>query len=258
MTAEISAICGIPVGEASISPNRHVEVDNPGELLDMIAALRSATGKPVGFKAVLSGVGWLETLFALVHERGIESVPDFITVDSADGGTGAAPLSLIDNMGLPISESLLMAADVLIRYDLKERVRLIASGKLITPSEVAWALAAGADFAVSARGFMFSLGCIQALQCNKNSCPTGITTHNKKLQRGLVPKEKQLRVEAYARNMKKEVEIIAHAAGVREPRLLKRYHVRIQTGQDRSIPLDKLWPYPVASEALPPQQVAAE
>ena len=238
---------GIPIDKASISPNRHVEIDNPGELLDFIDRV---TGKPTGFKTVISGVVWLGRLFEEINRRGVESAPDFITVDSADGGTGAAPQSLIDNMGLPIWESLPMVTDQLIRYDLKDRVKVISSGKLITPTEVAWALCAGADFVVSARGFMFALGCIQALKCNKNTCPTGITTHNRDLQRGLVPREKQYRVADYAKNMEKEVGVIAHSCGVHEPRRLKRYHVRIQTDTGKSIPMDELWPYPEPGEAL--------
>ncbi len=258
VTPEIAKTRGIPVGTDSISPNRHREIDNSGELLDFVERVRQATGKPTGFKSVISGVVWLGQLFEEVHRRGIESAPDFITIDSADGGTGAAPQSLIDNMGLPISESLPMVVDQLIRYDLRDRVKVIASGKLITPTEVAWALCAGTDFVVSARGFMFALGCIQALHCNKNTCPTGITTHNKDLQRGLVPREKQFRVAHYAQNMEKEVGVIAHSCGVHEPRRLKRYHVRLQTDSGKSIPMDQLWPYPEPGEALKASATAAE
>jgi glutamate synthase domain-containing protein 2 len=257
VTPEIARTRGIPVGQDSISPNRHVEIDSPVELLDFIDRVRQATGKPTGFKSVISGVVWVGKLCEEIHRRGVDSAPDFITVDSADGGTGAAPQSLIDNMGLPIWESLPMVADQLIRYDLRDRIKLIASGKMITPTEVAWALCAGADFVVSARGFMFALGCIQALQCNKNTCPTGVTTHNKDLQRGLVPKEKQFRVANYAKNMEKEVGVIAHSCGVHEPRRLKRYHVRIQTDTGKSIPMDELWPYPEPGEALKKEAVAA-
>jgi glutamate synthase domain-containing protein 2 len=199
---------------------------------------------------VISDVGWLGELFEEVHERGIENAPDFITIDSADGGTGAAPQSLMDNMGLPISQSLPMVVDQLLRYDLKDRVKVIASGKLITPTDVAWALCAGADFVASARGFMFALGCIQALQCNKITCPTGVTTHNKDLQRGLVPREKQFRVAHYAKNMEKEIAIIAHSCGVGEPRSLRRCHVHLQTDRGVAIPMDQLWPYPEPGEAL--------
>jgi glutamate synthase domain-containing protein 2 len=254
--AEIAEIRGIPVGKASISPNRHVEVKCVSTLLDFIHRVREITGKPTGIKTVVSDSSWLAELCAEIHNRGIESAPDFITVDSADGGTGAAPLALIDNVGLPISESLPMLVDELIRWDLRDRVKVICSGKLINPAEVAWALCAGADYCVSARGFMFALGCIQALQCNRNTCPTGITTHDRRLQRGLVPREKDKRVAAYARTMMKEVGLIAHACGCREPRELRRHHVRIQTDQNRSIPMSELWPYPTPGEAL--RQVAAE
>ena len=227
-------------------------------MLDLINRVRDVTGKPVGFKTVVCDTLWLAELFTEVHVRGIASAPDFITVDSADGGTGAAPLALIDNVGLPISESLPMLVDELIRWDLRDRIKVVASGKLVNPAEVAWALCAGADFCVSARGFMFALGCIQALQCNKNTCPTGITTHDKKLQRGLVPREKDKRVAAYAKTMMKEVEVIAHSCGVDEPRQLTRRHVRIQTDQNRSRPLSDIWPYPRVGESLQSDQVAAQ
>ncbi len=107
------------------------------------------------------------------------AIPDFIAVDSGDGGTGAAPMTLMDNVGLGVRESLPRVIDSLTKVGLRQRVRVIASGKLINPEGVAWALCAGADFVVSARGFMFSLGCIQAMKCNKNTCPTGVTTHDR-------------------------------------------------------------------------------
>ncbi len=241
VTEEIARIRGIPVGEDSISPNRHPDIKSIGDLLDVIARIRRVTGKPVGFKTVVGSSDWLDELFTEVGRRGIESAPDFITLDSADGGTGAAPTSLLDYMGLPIKESLPMVADLLEHHGLKERVRLIASGKLITPAEVAWALCVGADFVVSARGFMFALGCIQALHCNRNTCPTGITTHDKRLQKGLVPAVKAERVANYVRNMVHEVGVIAHSCGVREPRELRRSHARIVTGTGRSVPLDEIY-----------------
>jgi glutamate synthase domain-containing protein 2 len=147
-------------------------------------------------------------------------------------------------MGLPIRESLPLVADILTRFGLKERIRLIASGKLVTPGEVAWALCVGADAIVSARGFMFALGCIQALQCNRNTCPTGITTHKPELQKGLVVADKSERVFRYATMLKKEVGIIGHSCGVLEPRGLKRFHCRLVTPDGRSRPLDELYPVP--------------
>ncbi len=134
----------------------------------MIERIRSVTAKPVGFKAVIGAYGWLEELCEEIERRGERYAPDFITIDSADGGTGAAPMSLMDYMGLPIKESLPLVADMLVEHGLKQRIKLIASGKLITPAEVAWALCVGADFVVSARGFMFALGCIR---CNATGTP---------------------------------------------------------------------------------------
>lgn len=242
VTQEIAEIRGIPAGQDSISPNRHPEIDSAEDLLDMINRIRDVSGKPVGFKCVIGAYGWLDELFELIHERGIESAPDFITVDSGDGGTGAAPMSLMDNVGLPIRESLPLVVDMLNRHGLKDRIRVIASGKLVTPAEAAWALCVGADFINSARGFMFALGCIQALQCNLNSCPTGITTHDKHLQRGLVVPDKAERVYQYSKSMHKEIGIIAHSCGVPEPRRLKRFHCRIVQENGRSVPLDELFP----------------
>lgn len=119
---------------------------------------------------------------------------------------------------------------------------MIASGKLVNPGDIAWALAAGADFITSARGFMFSLGCIQALKCNKNTCPTGITTHDPRFQKGLVVDRKYKRVANYAKSIIKEVETIAHSVGVSEPRLMRRRHVRIVQPNGRSVPMNKIHP----------------
>ena len=242
VTAEIAKIRGIKEGHASISPNRHPEIESAGDLLDMINRIRDASGKPVGFKAVIGAYGWLDELFEEINRRGIESAPDFITIDSGDGGTGAAPMSLIDNVGLPIKESLPLVVDMLYKHGLRERIRVIASGKLINPSGAAAALCAGADFINTARGFMFALGCIQALQCNKNTCPTGITTHKKRLQRGLDPEDKAQRVQRYSETLRKEIGTIAHSCGVTEPRGLRRYHCRVVQNDGRSIPMDELYP----------------
>ncbi|VAW72949.1 Ferredoxin-dependent glutamate synthase [hydrothermal vent metagenome] len=242
VTAEIAAIRGIPEGEDSISPNRHTDINSNGDLLDMIQRIRSITGKPVGFKVVIGTSDWIDDLCKLILQRGVESAPDFIAIDSSTGGTGAAPMSLIDYVGLSIQESLPLVVDKLSKYQLRERIKIIASGKLITPAEVAWALCMGADFISSARGFMFALGCIQALQCDKNSCPTGITTHNKKLQRGLVHSQKSSRVTHYIENMIHEVGVIGHSCGVKSPRELNRSHARIVQSDGRSKSLETLYP----------------
>jgi glutamate synthase domain-containing protein 2 len=242
VTEEIARIRGIPVGVDAISPNRHPDIRCNADLINMIHHIRGVTGKPVGFKAVIGGPHWLDELFTEINSQGIDYAPDFITLDSGDGGTGAAPMPLIDAVGLSLRESLYMLVDKLNEYGLRDRIKVIASGKLITPADVAWALCVGADFVVSARGFMFSLGCIQALQCNKNTCPTGITTHDPDLQRGLVPEVKAERVANYVHNLVYEVGVIAHSCGIRSPREFKRRHARIVTPEGPSIALDERFP----------------
>lgn len=244
VTETISEVRGIPVGQPSISPNRHPEINSVGDMLDMVHKVRSATGKPTGIKSVVGSYGWLSELCEEIHRRGMESAPDFFTLDGGDGGTGAAPMPLMDNVGLQLHESLPMLSDILHQYGLRERIRIIASGKRITPSEVAWAICAGADFVNSARGFMFSLGCIQAMKCNKNTCPTGITTHDPRLQRGLDPTDKKVKVANYCKSLVHEVEVLAHSCGVDEPRQLGRKHVRIVQANGKSVPLDELYPRP--------------
>tara|TARA_B100001179_G_scaffold232166_1_gene224123 strand:+ start:62 stop:1108 length:1047 start_codon:yes stop_codon:yes gene_type:complete len=242
ITPEIAEIRGLRLGEDGISPNRHREVNDFGELLDLIKRVRDVTGKPVGFKTVIGEAEVYRPLFELIVQRGPESAPDFITIDGGEGGTGAAPMPLMDLVGTPIREALPLLTNLRDEHGLKDRIRMIAAGKLVNPGDVAWAVAAGADFVTSARGFMFALGCIQALKCNRNTCPTGITTHDPQLQRGLVVTDKDLKVAQYAQNVMKEVETIAHSVGVAEPRLMRRRHVRIvQPGGD-SIPMNRILP----------------
>lgn len=254
VTEIIATTRGIQPGKDSISPNGHPDIRSVDQLLTKIAHIRELSGKPVGFKLVVGGTSFFDDLCLAIKQRGIEQfAPDFISLDSGDGGTGAAPQSLLDCAGLNIRETLPMVSDKLAEYGLRDRVKLIAAGKLVTPVEVAWALCAGADFIVSARGFMFALGCIQAMQCNKNTCPTGITTHNPSLQKGLDPTDKATRVANYVANMVKEVGAIAHSCGVAEPRQLTRPHARIVTELDQSVPLDILYSTQAAQNPLFPQ-----
>jgi glutamate synthase domain-containing protein 2 len=239
VTDVIASTRGIEAGKDSLSPNRHPDIGSIDDLLNTIHRVREATGKPVGNKAVIGQSAWLDELCVRIHERGLEYAPDFFTVDSADGGTGAAPQSLIDYMGLPVQRSLPMVVDKLVEYGLRDRVRVICSGKLINPSGVAAALCLGADCVNSARGFMFALGCVQALQCKKNTCPTGITTHDEDLQKGLDLTDKSARVASYAGNLMHEVEVIAHSCGVQEPALLNRSHVQIISNRGFPEPLER-------------------
>lgn len=245
VTDEIARIRGIPAGWDSVSPNRHPDIANCDELLDSIAMIRDLTGKPVGVKTAIGGWEFINELCEAILRRGIEFAPDFLVIDGGEGGSGAAPQVLADHMGLPIMEALPRVVDALIEAGLKQRIRVVASGKLVTPSRAAWALCTGADFVNSARGFMFSLGCIQAMRCHTNTCPTGITTHNPLLQRGLVVEAKFQRVANYALGMNREIEMIAHSCGLKHARELRREHVRLVQTAGQSIAMNMLYPYSV-------------
>ncbi len=242
--SEIAAIRGIPENQDSISPNRHKDINNIDELLDKIHYIRGLTGRPVGIKTAIGGWNFINELCDSINRRGLDYAPDFLTIDGGEGGSGAAPQTLIDHVSLPIAEALPRVVDSLLQSGLKSRIYVVAAGKLVTSAEGAWALCAGADFVNTARGFMFSLGCIQAMRCHLNTCPTGITTHDERLQNGLVVEEKYLRVANYAKNVNKEINMIAHSCGLHHARQFKREHVRIVETAGKSVALNILYPYP--------------
>ena len=244
VTPAIARVRGIPEGRDSLSPHRHPEITDVPSCLDFVAQVREITGKPTGLKFVLGSDAWLQTLCDEIKRRGLESAPDFLSLDSGDGGTGAAPMGLLDDVGLLLRDSLPLVDNALRAAGLRDRIRLIASGKLITPTDVAFALCLGADVCVTARGFMFSLGCIQALQCNQNTCPTGITTHDPRLQRGLVPSDKAERVAHYHRNLVKEVEQLAHACGLPDARAFERHHASVVQASGVPVNVAALYPRP--------------
>ena len=212
VTAEIAKIRGIPEGQDSISPNRHTDIGSIRELGMFVNRVRTVTGKPVGVKFVVGDPAFLDEWFidCVLHPEGC---PDYVQVDGGEGGSGAAPAPLMDYVGLPITLALGHVAAARERHGLRDRIRIVASAKLITPDKVAWALCMGADFVSSARGFMFSLGCIQAMKCGSGNCPTGVTSSKESLISGLDPTDKAVRVARYADRMREEVEIIVHSCG---------------------------------------------
>ncbi len=241
VTEEIAAIRGIPAGQDSISPNRHIEITNVKSLMDFVYRLRKITDKPVGIKLVVGGDKFLDQYFSRLGRK-LDYAPDFITVDGTEGGTGAAPQSLADHVGLPLAQSLVIVTNKLEQYKLKDRIRVIASGKLVTPDKVAWALCLGADFVVTGRGFLLSLGCIQTMKCALGKCPKGITTTDPKFTKALDPRKKSVRVANYAKTMVHEVEIIAHSCGIKDPSEFTRRHARIITGIGKSKSLAREFP----------------
>jgi glutamate synthase domain-containing protein 2 len=224
VTKEIAEIRGIPQGQDSISPNRHHDIGNVRELSEFVQRVRNVTGKPVGVKFVAGDSDFLDDWFAecVSHPEGC---PDYIQIDGGEGGTGAAPSALIDYVGLPITIALPQVAAARERHGLEDRIRIIASAKLVTPDKVAWALCMGADFVSSARGFMFSLGCIQAMKCGSGHCPTGVTSSVPNLIAGLDVTDKAARVARYAIQVRQEVEIIAHSCGLTDPTGFRPRHV---------------------------------
>src|SRR5699024_9680035 len=199
VTAEIAEARGIPIGIDCISPAKHGAFSTPIELLQFIARSRELSGgKPVGFKFCI-GHAW--EWFAIAKAMLKTNItPDFIVIDGAEGGTGAAPLEFSDHVGTPLREGLRLVHNTLVGIGLREQIKLGASGKIITAFDMSRAFALGADWCNSARGFMFAIGCIQAQACHTGKCPTGVTTHDPRRQRGLVVADKSLRVERFHAN----------------------------------------------------------
>ena len=224
VTKEIAAIRSIPEGQASVSPNRHKDIATIEELGAFIARVRRITGKPVGVKFVVGDEQYLDEWFSYCSKNP-EGCPDYIHIDGGEGGTGAAPAALAESVGMPITLALPLVVSARERHSLGKRIRIAAAGKLVTPDKVAWALCMGADFVVSARGFMFALGCIQAMKCGSGKCPTGVTAADPKLIRGLDPTDKAVRVMHYAQHLRAEVEMIAHSCGLAGPEGFAAWHV---------------------------------
>jgi glutamate synthase domain-containing protein 2 len=231
VTEEIARIRLIEPGKTVNSPNRFVEYDSFPKLFDFIEELREVGGKPVGMKIVVGDIESLEEMAQIMKESG--KGPDFITIDGGEGGTGATYQELADSVGLPIMTALPIVDEVLRAYDIRDRVKLIASGKLITPDKAAIALAMGADLINIARGFMISVGCIMAEVCHTNTCPVGVATTDDKLQEGLIVDEKLYRVTNYVTSMRAGLFNVAAAAGIDSPTKLERKHIVYKDGQGR-------------------------
>jgi glutamate synthase domain-containing protein 2 len=230
------------MGEDSHSPNRFEEFHDSSSLLDFIERVRKLTGKPIGLKLVVGSGAEIEDLCSEIRKR--DDGPDFIAVDGKEGGSGAAPLALADYVGLPLIDGLTAVDNALRRHGLRDDVTLIASGKIATGGEVATHIALGADLIHIGRGFLFSIGCIQALRCHTNTCPTGVTTQNRWLQSGLDPMDKGVRVRNYSLALERDLQMITHACGLRHPSELHRGHVVVNISPGVRKSLGDLSPYP--------------
>ena len=211
-TEQIAKIRGVKPFTTILSPPSHSAFSDTKGLILFIAKLRKlANGKPIGFKLCIGDTTEFESL---CREMILQNCfPDFITVDGAEGGTGAAPLEFADGVGMPFEPALIFVNQTLIKFQIRNKIRIICSGKIISGYSIIRAIAMGADVCNSARGFMFSLGCIQALKCNNNECPTGVATQNKMLMKGLVVSDKAERVFYFHKNTLHAANELLAAAG---------------------------------------------
>lgn len=225
VTPEIALIRGVEMGKDVLSPPAHTAFSSPVGLMQFIARLRKLSGgKPVGFKLCLGKRREFFGICKAMLETGI--LPDFITVDGAEGGTGAAPLEFSNSVGTPLNDGLIFIHNALVGIGVREKIRLIAAGKITTGFNIAAKISLGADLCNSARGMMFALGCIQALRCNTNACPTGVATQDPELVAGLDVVDKARRVANFHKNtLHSFLEVIA-AAGVAHPRELRPWHIQ--------------------------------
>jgi glutamate synthase domain-containing protein 2 len=239
VTEEIARIRNVPAHQDCLSPRGHSAFSTPIEMLEFAARMRDLSGgKPVGLKLC---IGLPHEPFAIVKamlDTGIR--PDFIVVDGGEGGTGAAPLELSDWVGMPLSEGLVLMRNALVGTGLKKQVRLAASGKVYSGMGMARNIAQGADWCNAARAFMFSIGCIQAQRCHIGTCPTGVTTHDKGRQRGLIPDVQGERAARFhAKTIAALADIVA-AAGLKHPRELEAHHMMHRVGPEKAVPMDRV------------------
>ena len=224
VTPEIAAARGVPVGVDCISPASHSAFSTPLEMMAFITELRNLSGgKPVGFKLCI-GHPW--EWFAIVKAMLASGVtPDFIVVDGAEGGTGAAPLEFTDHVGSPLQEGLLLVHNTLRGVGLRDRIKIGCAGKVVSAFDIARMLALGADWCNSARGFMFALGCIQAQHCHTGHCPTGVTTQDPLRQQSLVVPDKAQRVHSFHEMTLHALQELVQAAGLRHPGEISAHHI---------------------------------
>jgi len=241
LTPEIVAIRGVEPGQDVISPAAHTAFSTPIGLLQFVAELRSASGgKPVGFKLCVGKRHEFLGVVKAMLETGV--MPDFITVDGGEGGTGAAPLEFSDSVGTPLNEGLSFVHNALVGAGVRQHIRVIASGKVNTGFQIATKLALGADMCNAARAMMFALGCIQALRCNTNQCPAGVATQDPELVRGLVVEDKSQRVARYHKETVKSFLDVLGATGLETPRGLKPWYVMKRVGPGEVLSYHELYP----------------
>lgn len=242
LTPEISRIRNVPLGQDVISPPWHSAFSGPKDLCHFIQTLRQLSGeKPIGIKLCIGRESEFFALCKAMVETNIS--PDYISIDGAEGGTGAAPLEFSNSVGMPGNDAIVFAVNALRGFNLKKDIRVFASGKLTSAFGIIRHLAMGVDACYGARPFMLSLGCIQALRCNTNDCPTGVATQDAHLMKGLVVTDKRTRVKNFHEQTLKGVAEILGAMGVESHRFLTPHHLRRRVSQVEVRPLSALIPW---------------
>ncbi|QQR89036.1 MAG: FMN-binding glutamate synthase family protein [Myxococcales bacterium] len=239
---EIATIRGVPEGRDVISPPAHSTFSSPAGLLDFVADLRELSGgKPVGFKLCM---GYRSQFLAICKAMtATEVLPDFIVIDGAEGGTGAAPLEFANSVGTPLREGLLTVHNALVGCGLRDKIRLIASGKVVTGFHILRAMALGADLCNGARSMMFALGCIQARRCNNNDCPVGVATTDPSLGYGLNVQDKARRVARYHHDTIEAFLDLVASAGLDHPARIRPSHICRRTAHNETSTFEDLYPY---------------
>ena len=225
ITPEISELRGVPMGEDVVSPPYHHECKTAADTVQFVKRVQEVSGLPTGLKFCVGNTGQVRELFEAMRDADV--FPDYVSIDGGEGGTGAAPRVFLDGVGVPLLPALEAVQGMLVQLGIRDRLKLVAAGKLLTAIRQAHALCLGADACYSARGFMLAIGCIQALECSHNTCPVGITTHDPKLQRGLVIPDKAKRVANYVKGLDKDMYEIVASLGVRSMREFSRAHLYI-------------------------------
>lgn len=240
-TPEIAKIRGVEPGTQVDSPPRHRAFSTPLEMVDFISHLRELSGfKPVGIKLALGRKSEFIAMCKAMAEKGV--TPDFITVDGGEGGTGAAPLEYTNSVGFPLREALAFVDDCLVGFDLRDKVKIIASGKIITAFQLVKNLSLGADICNSARGMMLALGCVQSLSCNTNKCPTGVATQDPKLAKGLNVEDKYERVYRFHKKTIHALMDLLSSTGHISTSELNRTHIFRRVDQCRIARYDEIFP----------------
>ena len=249
VTNEIAEARKVPEGQDCISPSSHSAFSNPIELMEFIARLRELSGgKPTGFKLCIGHPWEFMAICKAILKTGI--LPDFIVVDGAEGGTGAAPLEFSDSIGVPLRDGLLFAHNILRGVDLRDKIKIGASGKLINGYRLAASLALGADWCNSARGFMFALGCVQSQKCHTNRCPTGVATQDPKRTRAIVVADKAQRVMQFHHQTVDALAQVVAAAGLKHPSELRPYHIIRRVDGNEIRPYDRVYRFLEPGELL--------